>query len=986
MKHLRWADFCVVRSALLPVEFELAANGTPLAEASKKLLSDALVRRALRTASPSILAAHDDPKRATASAHNALVRYVERMRGRATPFALLAGYSVVRADAPEARGVRLVPREQYRHRVRLDLDAVGAIVRDDAIARFAEVRWKAKRDVIRFRDVIRVVKRNPDESLSYDDVARTPALDAVLSCAHEPRTVTELVATIPGSHPEASKHAFVKRIIEAEILVPEHFPALLTHDERRPLTSIRKAGDLLEASTTIRDTALGDVVDDKLLRVEQALGKVLPAEMGSRLIHDLVKPIEGSGLLRAGADAELRKVASLLSSLEWRGRDSRIDDFHAYFSQRYENREMRLVDVLDEDRGYNFPEEPTATPDPRVKQWMATRERWRHRTQAPDVRSVELTDEDIAQLSRTSPAQTSGALLCSLALDESGELEIWAPSLYGAPGSHMFARGTGADSELHECTRRWLTEAAGFEPSDVEVVDLSYFIVGKAAAISQYPPLLPNELTLTAATEAETSIDVNDLLVSVGAKGFVLRNARSGRYVALRTTNAVNYSLADTTSLVRFLGALQGLQASFGTMAWPEDRNVPFFPRLQWKRHVLACAQWCLEGPGVERMLKAGTGDQLEAVRALRSEHRLPRHVLYLEKHDHWLHIDLECPLSVGAWLDIAKAPVLLREQFPVERSAVHGPEGHFAHEVVFPFFGEAATEKPKHAATAPRMIEPSIMDTVPPGGEWLYVELLGSRQELLTIACELVENVLAPHHTGGNIERWFYLPYADREPRLRIRAKGDAKALLGDLFPALRAAVAPAFRNGLVRDIAIRTYDRETYRYGGALGMDLTEAVWTQSSIEVIARIGEIGDVFEMAEEELVLELVRVHTWLLDHALEDPATKRDVAAVAFRGYARTETPLDLRRAGSELHRKLRDRLPAETTSLDNAELRETFAAIREGVDRGAISQPLADLLADYLHTQTIRLTTAWHSNTKLEALSYVVLEKVYAAQAARKR
>jgi hypothetical protein len=228
MPSIRWADFWIVRSTLLPATHPLDHAAHAAAGPAMHLLSDPIVARALETASPSLLSALRERSHGDTSAIYAFVRYIERMRARATPFALLAGYAVVTRHADEPLGVRLVGREEYRHLVRLDADVVTNIVLADARARRDQVRWQVRADLLLFADIVRVVRRAEDDSLTSDDIARTPALDRILELAREPHLTSELAAVLTKQYGSEASLRFVNSLIDAGILVPTTTSALLS--------------------------------------------------------------------------------------------------------------------------------------------------------------------------------------------------------------------------------------------------------------------------------------------------------------------------------------------------------------------------------------------------------------------------------------------------------------------------------------------------------------------------------------------------------------------------------------------------------------------------------------------------------------------------------------------------------------------------------------------------------------------------------------
>ena len=84
---------------------------------------------------------------------------------------------------------------------------------------------------------------------------------------------------------------------------------------------------------------------------------------------------------------------------------------------------------------------------------------------------------------------------------------------------------------------------------------------------------------------------------------------------------------------------------------------------------------------------------------------------------------------------------------------------------------------------------------------------------------------------TSGLALQWFFLRYADPDPHLRLRWKGDPDTLTCHLLPEITRFTSTLISDGLVSRLAIDTYDRELERYGGPEGTDISEQIfWADS------------------------------------------------------------------------------------------------------------------------------------------------------------
>lgn len=231
------AGFFVVRSPLLPGESLLARDGESLKDRLRTILDafrETPLREALRIASPALASAleraargEDDPARVGP----ALMRYVERMRGRATPFGLCAGYSVGRMSK-ETSPLTLEPAAKYRKISRLDVDVVSSVVKKRAQEQASDQEELiSTREILRLPNTLRLARRGADGNVVYADIARSSPLDSILEAAEEPRTRAELLAVIEAFGEEAERREFVQALVEQGLLIPAAFPPLTTRAE-----------------------------------------------------------------------------------------------------------------------------------------------------------------------------------------------------------------------------------------------------------------------------------------------------------------------------------------------------------------------------------------------------------------------------------------------------------------------------------------------------------------------------------------------------------------------------------------------------------------------------------------------------------------------------------------------------------------------------------------------------------------------------------
>jgi thiopeptide-type bacteriocin biosynthesis protein len=983
------------------------------------------LREALLFASPELeqrLPAWLDGTSSDPKLDRTLARYYSRAASRSTPFGLFAGIAV--GAIAEQDALRLGPISSHRRHTRLGmayllgrLRELGA--RDDVVAR---LRFEPSSTLYRIAGRIRFATLAADPKIGVTpaypvvDVEPTPHLEAALSRATGGGTLDEIASALVSSDIDLERAAsFVRELVDNQILVPCWLPAM---SGREPFdttaSALREVGLDSEAdafaATTRALSELDRAPADQRPDGYRAIAAAIPAgekpvEASQRFQTDLVK--SGTALtLGRSTLAALLGAAELVQRVSTSGTDPRLDEFRAKFSARYEGRFVPLVEALDADLGIGydrfdaetqgelledlpFSRKPTASE--RFDAYDAARLFLLNRALSRGERVHELDDEELEKFPRRDPdaLPESFAVLARLHRLAGGETQIVVPHVIAPSAVSLMARFCHACPELAAAVHRHveLESARARDP----LVDIVHMPHGHVANILLRPVLRGYEITYHGKSGApvDRQLPLEDLYVGVEAGRLVLHSKRLGRNVSVRITNAHNFEGWWNLPLYRFLGALQ--MRDHGDLAsafyWGALDSSPFLPRIVRGGVVLSLARWNIS--------KAELGPAPRGVELLRERLRLPRWVT-LPDGDQRLVIDLDNPLSVEVlWHEVhQRSGFSLEEHWPdPEGLAASAPEGRFASEILLPFVRrEAAAAEPPVASAQPRPLfelERAVRSH-PPGSDWLYLKVYSGRSRLRGVLDAAVEALSAPE-LARRIERWFFVPFGDPDPHLRLRVQGEPAALLAAVLPALRAAWAGDFASGAIARLELATYERELERYGGAPATELAERLFHADSVAV-ARLSELLEEDGAAFELCVLG---IHRLLVDFGLGTEARLR-FARTAADDYgsefgATTETWKKIGEKYRRLGPRLTELLFGEPPEGDPARAArgifdarsERAVAVRHAL--AALGLPTAEveeLLHSYAHMHAIRVlgdSARWY-----ELVAYDFLRRLYATEAAR--
>jgi len=732
---------------------------------------------------------------------------------------------------------------------------------------------------------------------------------------------------------------------------------------------------------------------------------------------DLTKPARAT-LGRAVID-EIARGIELVAKLTPRVGYDPLDRFRAAFTERYEDREVPLVEALDEEIGIGFDVSQAAESAPllaglKLRSRNGPGPSWeeRHRFLLHLVgealrdgrREIALTPSEIDALAppqqpRLPDALEVVAIVAAASQDEldRGRFRVLLRGANGAPGAGLLGRFCHADGALRARVEQHLRLEEAQRP-DAVFAEIVHLPEGRVGNILLRPVLRSYEIPFLGRSGAppEARLPVTDLLLSVvgdgvasgAAERLVLRSRRLGCEVLPRLTSAHKYSLSKL-GVYRFLCELQR-QGTVDVFAWdwrPLDA-LPFLPRVCSGRTVLARARWNLARPDLERF-----SGRTEAFREWCREAGLPRWIVLADDDDQELVTDLGNPLSVEALLHHLRRreKATLVEMLPSPNElCARGPEGRFTHEIVIPFVrvteGRTSTRRIAPREAVPRRFSP--------GSEWLYAKLYTGNGTADRVLTEVVEPVVQALDTSA-AERWFFVRYADPHFHVRLRVKGDPCRLVEEVLPLLRRKAEPLLADGVIWRLQLDTYERELRRYGGDEGIELSEEVFWHDSEAVLGIVRTLwGD--EGLDARWRLALCGIDRLLDDFAL-DLERKRAWARGCRDGFARD---LDIQ---GETKRALGKRYRAERKALDELlDLQEgTDHPLAAGVQllrerswrlgplierlrarEQRLSVSLDDLLWSYAHMHANRLLRGAYRAQEL--VLYDLLDRVYASRLAR--
>ncbi|HMD61379.1 MAG TPA: lantibiotic dehydratase, partial [Opitutaceae bacterium] len=644
------------------------------------------------------------------------------------------------------------------------------------------------------------------------------ALEMARNWAPHARLAAEL-ASFPRATPEKAEKLIEDLWLQTFLLtdlrppLTESSPAVYV---ARRLQGIPEAADLLDRLQTV----LSKAAEWDNLPVEESAGafRALAAQHGPSGDGgpkpypqvDMALPLAGSCISHAVAREAARAAELLVRLTPLPTGVPYLDSYRRQFEARYgADREVPLLELLDPNAGLGLPspfQGGAPGGDPRK---LAIRQQTLYDLAVTALRErqlvVELDEEKLGRLETWSPSPTAAPLSMDLSVfvvaasaaevDNGNFRVVVGPNLGATAAGRNLGRfvdllGEEAEAALEEVGRAESARQGGGLWAELVYLPRQFRVTN--VAVRPHPR--PYEISLGTAPgrPPEQVIPLDDLMVGVRNNRFYVRwPAKDADVLACSGHMLSNMHAPD---VCRFLDDVRrDGEAQFSSFDWGQASTLPVLPRVQAGRVVLSPTQWRIDSKVRNELAPESAGTFNAALRAWRARWQVPRHV-YLSYGDNRLLLDLESESQAEELrAEIRKltegAQLRLQEALPApEHAWVTGPGGRFITELMVPLVLRVGRADATAAGTSNLPTYTPADRLRVPGSEWLFAKLYCPRvfeNELLTgPVAERCEEALAT----GAAASWFYIRYADPDPHLRLRFRGNPDRLTGELVPSVSA------------------------------------------------------------------------------------------------------------------------------------------------------------------------------------------------------
>ncbi|HAS44036.1 MAG TPA: hypothetical protein DCS93_26395 [Microscillaceae bacterium] len=1012
-------------------------------------------REAIFLASPGLSKELDqwlnEGKPATPKLLSSLLKYLLRMHYRCTPFGLFAGVSQGNISQDDSLTISAFEIEEDVARLRLDMDYLCAFIRSlEALPTLRnQLTYYANPTLYKVGNYYRYVEYR----LNEESKARThhlvgvdvmPPVTLILQSVGKGASFETLVQKLlewDDSFTQEEVQGFVNQMIDAQVLVSNLMPAV-TGDQlplERLITTLEAyrdtLGPVLPALNHIK-TQLdqGKTSPESLREIERLLTELgVKGNVGKLFQVDLLRKTSQPVSLNMEMVEELKKALHLLQNIELlrpKGDEDKtnLGSFKKRFYQRYEEQEVPLMQVLDNEAGIGYPQDNYLSNSHQVPlvEGVALEKKefdfknyrwsdWQHfllllytKAIATGVQAVQVTDEQIQKskvfderLLKLLPKVYFPTSMYSLVRvlkgknEAKNDFQLFHMGTYGPSTASLAGRFCYLDDHLTEDTKAMLQQEEMHE-ADKVFAEVAHLPQDRIGNISLRPVLRGYEIPILSApgVSNEQVISLDDLWVSVPyGERIVLKSKRLNKEIVPRLSTAHNYSF-DALPVYQFLCDLQSqdiipaLEWSWGTLEY-----APFLPRVTYGKIILARAQWFLDIRAV-RNIKDFAAFKKQ-FKILAEQAGLPPQVI-LAIGDNELPLDLDNDFCLGLVQEQIKKANTGGMRFVEYLDAKSNPlTQNYGNEGLIPWqVLPKQTSKPLQVEK--KSIAQEVQRVFHPGStDWLYVKLYCGVKTSDRILTEVIKPFTEQLNQIGLLKQWFFIRYYD-EPQgghLRLRFRSNDNGLVLRKF---NEVLQPFFEENLITSFQVDTYKRELERYGAANMANSEQLFFCDSQT-----VTQLLDLLDLEDPEAAtyrwqMALVGVDYLLSDFGYNLPQKKRIMENISTGFHREFGVDKQAKKQLSDKFRTHRQTIRDLMIDLENTSLEpvaEIFKArseylapvamlVKELETKGTLEVDRDSLIGSYLHMFLNRLFSI--KQRMQEMVIYDLLFQHYRSENAR--
>ncbi|GGI22447.1 lantibiotic dehydratase [Pedobacter mendelii] len=356
---------------------------------------------------------------------------------------------------------------------------------------------------------------------------------------------------------------------------------------------------------------------------------------------------------------------------------------------------------------------------------------------------------------------------------------------------------------------------------DILFFDVAYMVETNVDNINRRKLVYSKQLSILNFDTSADPLTLDDIMLSVQGDEVILRSKRLNKRIVPRMASAYNYSRSDL-SVFRLLCDLQhqNIQTNLSLFIENLFPELEYYPKVQYQNIVLSQQKWQVKKASLIGLSAAECSAYLSKIGV--SKH------FKAGLSDQTLCFERDNSMDIEAFIQYMQkqSTVYLEEVILPESSIVIDEKGKpYLAQFILNIYHQ---EKIYDGFEQSDQSKTNVKQVFPPGKEWLYFEIYCHQQRSDALLGGPIAYFLDAHKL--QIKSWFFIRYNENGYHLRLRFLLNDEKDGQELTTALANYLEQDLSTGLVSDLQLRTYKRETHRYGNDLIEDVEKHFATDS------------------------------------------------------------------------------------------------------------------------------------------------------------
>ncbi|GHU61890.1 hypothetical protein FACS1894123_01940 [Bacteroidia bacterium] len=618
---------------------------------------------------------------------SAFFRYLSRMSSRCTPFGLFAGCSVGETTGDKTN---IVLDAGFSRSTRLDMYFLCALSQE--LAKQSGI----KENLLYYPNTTLYPVGNKYRYIEYQyiksrrthrisSVERSLYLDAILKTARKGAKINDFITYLINNEiPADTASEFIQDLIDSQLIVSELSPSVTGGDFLTRIISVLDKVDTNESTLLVikeiqqilfyLDSKQRNTVNSYKNIIRKVDEIKIPCEENFLFQVDMTKSVTEA---RMGTDIieELQSAMVFLNRITLEGGNAILTQFQQAFYNRYEDREVPLMEVLDPELGIGYPVNThTGDISPLLDNFFLPGQVNQGGSfQSNDFQSIlfkktidalsqnkkeiVFNDEDVKNFSISwIDLPPTIYTLFEIVKTEYDNTLIQLKSFSGTCGANLLARFSHTDTKIVQFVNDIIKKEEELMPN-VILAEIAHLPDSRVGNILSRPHLRNHEILYLAhsALSEKQLIYMSDLYLSIRQGRIYLHSKQLNKEIIPRLTTA-HYYYNNQMPVYRFLCDMQMQRGrSLIYFNWGYVGNeLTFRPRVRYKNTIISLATWIVKIEEMKHLFLEKEENLIERAKQWREMISLPQYVL-LQDGDNELLVDWENGLSIQALFAIIK-------------------------------------------------------------------------------------------------------------------------------------------------------------------------------------------------------------------------------------------------------------------------------------------------------------------------------------------